>query len=101
MDIAFAVGVLTRHTKKPTHESCLAVCRLLIYLKKTKHLGIHYGGSSLGLHVYTDSDWAGDLDTRRSTSGYVVLMAGAPIEWMSKLQPIACFYGSRIHCLLL
>ena len=49
MDIAFAVGVLTRHMKKPTHESCLVVCRLLIYLKKTRRLGIHYGGGSTGL----------------------------------------------------
>jgi hypothetical protein len=38
--------------------------------------------------VYSDSDWASDLDTRRSTSGYVVMMAGRPIAWMSKLQSI-------------
>jgi hypothetical protein len=38
--------------------------------------------------VYSDSDWASDLDTRHSTSGYVVMMAVGPISWMSKLQSI-------------
>ena len=38
--------------------------------------------------MYSDSDWASDLNTRRSTSGYVVMMAIGPISWMSKLQSI-------------
>ena len=87
-DISFAVGVLTRHMKTPTYEACLAASRLLVYLKKSKNKGLFYSGSSLNLHVYSDSDWASDLDTRRSTSGYVVMMAGGPISWMSKLQSI-------------
>ena len=87
-DISFAVGVLTRHMKAPTYEACLAASRLLVYLKKSKNKGLHYSGSSLNLHMYSDSDWASDLDTRRSTSGYVTMMAGAPISWMSKLQSI-------------
>jgi hypothetical protein len=40
------------------------------------------------LHVYTDSDWTDDRDTRRSTSVDIVIMAGGPINWLSKLQPI-------------
>ena len=87
-DIAYSVGVLTRHMKKPTYDACIAACRLLLYLKKTRNRGLRYHGRALNLHAFTDSDWAGDLDTRRSTSGYVVVMAGAPIVWMSKLQPI-------------
>jgi len=88
LDISFAVGVLTRHMKAPTYEACLAASRLLVYLKKSKNKGLLYSGSSLNLHMYSDSDWASDLDTRRSTSGYVTMMAGAPISWMSKLQSI-------------
>ena len=70
-DIAYSVGVLTRHMKKPTYDACIAACRLLLYLKKTRNRGLRYHGRALNLHAFTDSDWAGDLDTRRSTSGYV------------------------------
>ena len=38
------------------------------------------------MHIFTDSDWAGDVLTMRSTTGYVVFAAGGPITWQSKLQ---------------
>ena len=38
------------------------------------------------MYAYSDADWAGDLDTRRSTTGYVIYAAGGPIAWQSKLQ---------------
>ena len=66
---------------------------------------IRYSGSSLDLHVYSDSDWGSDKDTRRSASGVlIIMMAGGPVNWMSKQQPIvtvssmevgylACFFA--------
>jgi len=87
-DIMYAVGVLTRHLKSPTYASCKAACRLLNYLSTNPAVGIRYTGTTLALHVYTDSDWGSDKDTRRSTSGFVVLMAGGPVNWLSKLQVI-------------
>jgi hypothetical protein len=103
VDIAYAVGVLTRHVKHPTYAACKAATRVLSYLALTRNKGLCYSGTILNFLAYTDSDWASDQDTRRSTSGYVVLMAGAPVCWMSKLQAvvavssmeaeyIACFY---------
>ena len=88
VDIAIAVGVLTRHMKNPTFEACLVVCHLLNHLSVTKNKCIRYTGVTLNMVGFTDSDWASDLDTRRSTSGYLVLMSGGPVCWMSKLQPI-------------
>lgn len=88
LDIAFAVGVFTRHMQNPTFEACCAVCRCLNYLAENKFKGLLYSGTVFNMHAYCDSDWASDLDTRRSTSGYVVLVAGGPTAWMSKLQPI-------------
>ena len=38
------------------------------------------------MYAYSDAEWAGDLDSRRSTTGYVVYAAGGPIAWQSKLQ---------------
>jgi hypothetical protein len=103
-DIMFAVGVLTHHLKSPTYASCKAACRVLNYLSHHPAISICYSGTALNLHVYTDSDWASDRDTRRSTSGGIVIMAGGPINWLSKLQPIvvvssmeaeyiACFFA--------
>ena len=61
--------------------------RLLIYLRGTADRGICYSGDDLNVFAYSDADWAGDLDSRRSTTtGYVVYAAGGPISWQSKLQ---------------
>ena len=38
--------------------------------------------------MYTPSDWGSDEDTQRSTSGALIVMAGGPVNWISKLQPI-------------
>ena len=38
---------------------------------------------------YVDADWAGNVDDRRSTSGYVLMLNGAAISWKSKRQPVA------------
>ena len=86
--VMYAVGVLTRHLKCPTYSSCKAACRVLNYLSHHPTTGITYTGCKLDLQVHTDSDWASDRDIRRSTSGLVVLMAGGPVNWLSKLQPI-------------
>ena len=60
--------------------------RVLIYLRDTTERGIQFTGSDLELFAYSDADWGGDLDSRRSTTGYVVYAAGGPIAWQSKLQ---------------
>ena len=85
-DIAYAVGVLARFNTRPIYRACKALVRLLLYLKSTPTVGIKFKGSDLNLFAYSDADWAGDLDTRRSTTGYVVYAAGGPIAWQSKLQ---------------
>ena len=87
-DISYAVGHLSRYMAKPTFAAYQAVCRLLSYVKRTVHLGIRYSGSRLDVHGYSDSDWGTCVDTRKSVSGWVLLMAGAPVSWKSKLQPI-------------
>ena len=43
--------------------------------------------SKLLLYAYVDSDWAGDIATRRSTTGFILLLGGMPITWKSQLQP--------------
>jgi hypothetical protein len=85
-DISYAVGVLARFNTYPNYRACKALVRLLIYLRTTPSVGIQFKNDDLNLFAYSDADWAGDLDTRRSTTGYVVYAAGGPIAWQSKLQ---------------
>ena len=86
-DIAAAVGVLSQYMSDPSHVHWCGVKRLFRYLKGTKTYGLLFtsDGSNV-LHGYTDADWAGDLDTHRSTSGYVFRVGYATISWCSKRQ---------------
>lgn len=84
-DIAYAVGVVSRYLEKHGKPHWQAVKR---YLKGTKSLGIMYSNSGSGLNLvgFSNSDYAGDKDTRRSTTGYLFELANGPITWCSKRQ---------------
>ena len=61
--------------------------RIFCYLKCTSNLGLLYRKDSSGSCTgYSDSDWAGDIEDRRSTSGYLFLINGAGVSWRSKKQ---------------
>ena len=82
-DLAYAISTLARFNACPTVTHATAVKRTLRYLSSTRFHGLLYKGDSK-LTGYCDSDWAGDLDTRRSTTGYVFLLANAAISWKSR-----------------
>jgi hypothetical protein len=86
-DIAQAVGALARYMSAPGVEHWNAAKGVLRYVAGTLNVGIIYGGSQAGLQGFCDADYAGDLDTRRSTTGYVFTLAGGAISWSSRLQP--------------
>nr|GEW52510.1 putative RNA-directed DNA polymerase [Tanacetum cinerariifolium] len=88
-DVMFVVGQLCRYMETPTEQHMAAMKKVLRYIQGTKELGIFYRkGGSDQLVAYSDSDYAGDHDNRRSTSGYVCFLSGAAIAWSSKRQPI-------------
>jgi hypothetical protein len=70
-DLSYSVGVLSRFMEKPTVLHSRAVKQVLRYLQGTVSFGLVYtqGGGDEKLTGYSDSDLAGDLVTRRSTSG--------------------------------
>lgn len=68
-DIAQAVGVVSRFMNNPGKEHWRAVKWIPRYLKGTTDLALCYGGSEIRLQGYVDSDMAGDLDDRKSTTG--------------------------------
>ena len=86
-DIAYTVGELGRFANCPGEEHVSAVKQLLHYLKGTKNWTMLFDGSKeLTLVGFADSDWAGDIDTRRSTTGYVFQLCGGPVSSKSKRQ---------------
>jgi hypothetical protein len=85
-DITHAVGMLTRSMSAPTVTHWQAAKGVVRYLAGTPDYGITFGSGPSGLIGYSDSDYAGDSDTRRSTTGYVFLLHGGSISWSSHLQ---------------
>jgi len=86
-DIAFAVGALARHMSAPTQEHWVTAKGVVRYLTGTAEHGIMFkGGVKGGVKAWSDADYGGDLDTRRSTTGFVFVTAGGAVSWMSKLQ---------------
>ena len=87
LDIAFAVSVLSRFQSNPGPAHWKAMLHLLAYPKGSINYRITYlRGGDLSPIGFVDADYTGDIDTRRSTSGYVFTMAGGPVSWSSKRQ---------------
>ncbi|KAK9200365.1 hypothetical protein WN944_015562 [Citrus x changshan-huyou] len=87
-DIAQAVGAVSRYMANPGGEHWISVKRILRYIRGTSDVALCYGGSEFTVRGYVDSDFAGDLDKRKSTTGYVFTLAGAAVSWISKLQTV-------------
>ena len=88
-DISHAVGVVAKFNSGPNEAHLTAVKRILRYLKGTSDITLKYKkGEKDELLVYSDADYAGDVDDRHSTTGNLFLMSGGPVSWTSKKQPI-------------
>ena len=77
---------------QPMKTHWQAGLRILRYLKATPDRGIWYAAGQaeddgVCLQGWTDSDWGGDVDTRRSTTGYCFTLGSGAISWSSKKQP--------------
>ena len=86
-DISYAVQQVCLHMHDPREPHLTALKHILRYVRGTLHMGLFLRPSSQSdLVVYSDADWAGCPDTRKSTSGYAVFLGDNLISWSSKRQ---------------
>lgn len=85
-DIAHAVGVVSRYMSDPGKEHWEGVKWILRYLKGTSGMALCFKKSNIILQGFTDANLGGDLDSRKSTTGYMFTFGGTAVSWMSRLQ---------------
>ena len=88
-DISVAVSALSRYMSCPSKAHWTRVKRIIRYLKGTIDFGLKFScvsDENPQVIGYSDADWAGDLDTRRSTSGYVFQIGQSTVSWCSKRE---------------
>jgi hypothetical protein len=96
VDLAFTVGLLSQFNSSPTQEHWRAAKRAIKYLFTTSKSAIVYDAAKgRDLIGYTDADWCGSVDDSKSTSGYVFLLAGAPVSWKSKKQGLVALSSTE------
>ena len=104
LDIAFAVQCGGRHMQRTASVHMAAAKRILRFLRGTSSDGIIYGKHGRREPVivgFCDADYAGDEDTRRSTTAYVFMLGGAAVSWASKLQPTVALSSAEAEYMAL
>jgi hypothetical protein len=98
-DIAFVVSQVAQHCKNPGTAHWKGVQRIFSYLHGTSDYGLCFSGNDHDeLIGYTDADYAGDLDTRKSTSGYVLIYQGGAVSWASRRQRCTSLSTTESEC---
>ena len=87
LDVMQTIGQVARFQAAPKETHIIAVKRIFMYLKGTLDFGLWYPkGNDLTLIAYSDTDWAGCVDDRKSTSGTAFFVGGCLVSWSSKKQ---------------
>lgn len=97
-DITFAVNKTSRHLQEPKKAHWNTVKRILKYLKGTSRYGLYFKcGSDSKILVYSDADYAGDTETRRSTTGYVLKLIDNHMELTATKSGYIINNGGRVR----
>ena len=90
-DITFAVTKLAQYSSNYNRSHWNSAKRILRYLKDTRDYKLSYRPTGQKLSAFADADWATSNEDRKSTSGYIVMLAGSPVTWKSAKQTITAF----------
>src|SRR5438876_10168660 len=85
--VLYSVGVISQFMERPCEGHLVAAKRILRYVKGTLSYGLFYKQNvNFSLTGFVDADWAGDVNDRRSTTGFCFNTGSAAISWCSKKQ---------------
>ena len=97
-DISFAVGLLSQFMSNPGLEHFQGVKRILRYLKGTLDYGLKFEAqekADITIQGFADADWAEDVTTRKSTSGYIFQLGKVTVSWKAKMQSIVALSSTE------
>jgi len=104
-DLSFPVSVLARNVHAPTPRHQALLKRILRYVAGTVEYGLHFrSGVEISPDSFVacvDADWGGCKDTRRSTTGFLIAVNGAPVYWRSKRQTVIALSSAESEYLAL
>lgn len=102
-DICHATSDVSRFNNAHSEPHWIAVKRILRYLCGTINLKLQFkkNPNKRLVHAYCDADWGSEIDERKSRSGYVVLMAGCAVSWLSKKQSIVALSSTEAEYIAL
>jgi hypothetical protein len=101
-DITFATNFLAKYTNMATSTHMKLLTRVVRYLFATREKKITYKWDlNPQLMAYSDSDYANDKDSRRSISGYITTIDGAPLNWKSTQQKVTALSSSEAEYMAL
>jgi histone deacetylase 1/2 len=86
-DLSFSVNKVCQYLHAPTTAHWTAAKRILRYVKDTSQLGLTFRWStSTLLSAFSDADWAGSLEDRRSTGGFAIFLGPNLVSWSARKQ---------------
>jgi hypothetical protein len=97
-DLSFVVGLVARYMKTPYEIHWKTYKRILHYVHGTVQFGINYSSGGTPLLVgFTDLDWAGEPDDRKSTAGYVFSLGSGPVTWACKKKQAIALSSTKVE----
>ncbi|KAM0037429.1 putative RNA-directed DNA polymerase [Helianthus debilis subsp. tardiflorus] len=101
-DIMFAVSKVSRFMEAPKRSHWEVAKRILKYVKGTLDQGVIYSkGGKQKLIGFSDSDYAGNVDDSKSTSGYIFHLGSGPVSWQSKKQKVVALSSTEAEYMAL
>ena len=81
-DLAYSVIKMSQYSSNPSEEHLQKAMQIVRYLAHARTLCVIYtaSGNQSGLIAYSDTDWAGDVETSRSTTGYAIFLANGIVS---------------------